>query len=84
MLDFGFFEFHELFRDKQEQIRRVEQLSDAYHLALGEQEVMVAYLLEVRRSLLDRVGNSLSPGRRREPAGGLPYSGMVSLPDRSP
>ena len=49
--DFAFFEFHELFRDGREQIRRVEQLSDAYHLAIGEESVMVAYLLEVRRSL---------------------------------
>jgi release factor glutamine methyltransferase len=49
VVDFGFFEFHELFRDKQEQIRRVEHLSDAYHLAIGDQDVMVAYLLEVRR-----------------------------------
>jgi S-methylmethionine-dependent homocysteine/selenocysteine methylase/SAM-dependent methyltransferase len=49
--DFAFFEFHELFRDGREQIRRVEQLSDAYHLAIGDESVMVAYLLEVRRSL---------------------------------
>ena len=49
VLDFAFFEFHDLFRDKRDQIERVEQLSDAYHLTLGEQEVMVAYLLEVRR-----------------------------------
>jgi S-methylmethionine-dependent homocysteine/selenocysteine methylase/SAM-dependent methyltransferase len=49
VLDFGFFEFNALFRDKREQIQRVEQLSDAYHLALGEQEVMVAYLLEISR-----------------------------------
>jgi S-methylmethionine-dependent homocysteine/selenocysteine methylase/SAM-dependent methyltransferase len=48
--DFGFFEFHELFRDKQEQIQRVEQLSDAYHLEIGDEKVLVAYLLEVRRA----------------------------------
>ena len=51
VVDFAFFEFHALFRDRGEQIRRVEQLSDAYHLAIGEGGVMVAYLLEVRRSL---------------------------------
>jgi hypothetical protein len=28
----------------------VEQLSDAYHLALGEKDVMVAYLVEVTRA----------------------------------
>jgi S-methylmethionine-dependent homocysteine/selenocysteine methylase/SAM-dependent methyltransferase len=32
------------------QIGRVEELSDAYHLAVGEQEVIVAYLLEVRHA----------------------------------
>jgi hypothetical protein len=50
VVDFAFFEFHELFRDRQEQIQRVEQLSDAYHLAVGDENVMVAYLLEVRRA----------------------------------
>ena len=48
--DFGFLEFHELFRDKQEQIRRVEELSDAYHLDIADEDVLVAYLLEVRRA----------------------------------
>jgi S-methylmethionine-dependent homocysteine/selenocysteine methylase/SAM-dependent methyltransferase len=49
VVDFGFFEFHELFDEKSEQIRRVEELSDAYHLRLGERDVMVAYLIEVTR-----------------------------------
>lgn len=44
--DFGFFEFHELFEDALEQIKRVEQLSDAYHLSLGGHNVLVAYLIE--------------------------------------
>jgi S-methylmethionine-dependent homocysteine/selenocysteine methylase/SAM-dependent methyltransferase len=48
-VDFGFFEFHELFAERSEQITRVEQLSDAYHLELGDRDVMVAYLLEVTR-----------------------------------
>jgi release factor glutamine methyltransferase len=30
------------------QIERVEQLSDAYHLRIGERDLMVAYLLEIR------------------------------------
>ncbi|MGI8781708.1 MAG: homocysteine S-methyltransferase family protein, partial [Solirubrobacteraceae bacterium] len=47
VVDFTFFEFHELFYDKREQIERVEHLSDAYHLAMGDQDVLVAYLLEV-------------------------------------
>jgi S-methylmethionine-dependent homocysteine/selenocysteine methylase/SAM-dependent methyltransferase len=50
VVDFGFFEFHELFRERLEQIRRVEQGSDAYHLALGDENVIVAYLLEIRRA----------------------------------
>ena len=49
VVDFGFFEFTDLFRDKGEQIARVEELSDAYHLKLGDTDVMVAYLLEVTR-----------------------------------
>ena len=48
-MDFAFFEFQELFKEKTEQIERVEELSDAYHLSLGEQDVMVAYLIEVTR-----------------------------------
>ncbi len=32
-----------------EQIRRVEQLSDAYHLTFGQQDVMVSYLLKLTR-----------------------------------
>jgi S-methylmethionine-dependent homocysteine/selenocysteine methylase/SAM-dependent methyltransferase len=50
VVDFGFFEFHELFADKSDQIRRVEELSDAYHLRLGDRDVMVAYLIEVTRA----------------------------------
>jgi S-methylmethionine-dependent homocysteine/selenocysteine methylase/SAM-dependent methyltransferase len=49
VVDFSFFEFSELFREKCEQIERVEQHSDAYHLTFGETEVMVAYLLEIKR-----------------------------------
>ena len=49
MVDFGFFEFSDLFHDKQEQIIRVEENSDAYHLKAGMTDVMVAYLLEVTR-----------------------------------
>ena len=49
VVDFSFFEFSELFREKSEQIERVEADSDAYHLTFGESEVMVAYLLEIKR-----------------------------------
>jgi release factor glutamine methyltransferase len=47
VVDYAFFEFHELFRERRAQIARVEAQSDAYHLTLGEDEVMVAHLLEI-------------------------------------
>jgi S-methylmethionine-dependent homocysteine/selenocysteine methylase/SAM-dependent methyltransferase len=49
VVDFGLFEFTELFDDAREQIARVEELSDAYHLKLGATDVMAAYLLEITR-----------------------------------
>jgi hypothetical protein len=49
VVDFSFFEFHELFQRKSDQIARVEELSDAYHLKLGDRDVIVAYLIEVKR-----------------------------------
>src|SRR3954454_22091474 len=49
VVDFAFFTFHELFHARKRQIERVEELSDAYHLRFKEEDVMVAYLLEVRR-----------------------------------
>src|SRR5262249_16929916 len=47
VVDFSFFPFGPLFDENREQISRVEQLSDAYHLQLADEDVMVAYLLEV-------------------------------------
>ncbi len=49
VVDFGMFEFTDLFNDAREQIARVEELSDAYHLKLGALDVMAAYLLEITR-----------------------------------
>ena len=49
VVDFGLFEFTELFKDARDQIARVEDLSDAYHLKLGATDVMAAYLLEITR-----------------------------------
>ena len=49
VVDFSFFPFGPLFDANKEQIARVEELSDAYHLTLGGQDVMVAYLLEIER-----------------------------------
>lgn len=50
VVDFSFFEFHDLFAEKKEQILRVEEFSDAYHLTLGATDVIVAYLVEVTRA----------------------------------
>ena len=47
VVDFAFFDFHELFQQRKRQIERVEELSDAYHLRFRDEDVMVAYLLEV-------------------------------------
>ncbi len=47
VVDFGFFPFTEVFQRNAAQIEHVEQLSDAYHLQLGDADLMVAYLLEV-------------------------------------
>jgi S-methylmethionine-dependent homocysteine/selenocysteine methylase/SAM-dependent methyltransferase len=48
--DFEFFAFHSLFEQRKDQIDRVEELSDAYHLRFRDEDVMVAYLLEVTRA----------------------------------
>ncbi|MGH3048006.1 MAG: hypothetical protein ACRDNC_13565, partial [Gaiellaceae bacterium] len=50
VVDFAFFPFSRLFEQNRTQIERVEELSDAYHLALGEEDVAVAYVLEVERA----------------------------------
>ncbi len=47
VVEFSFFPFGPLFEQSRPQIERVEQLSDAYHVAVGDEDVMVAYLLEV-------------------------------------
>ena len=47
VVDFSFFDFHQLFSERKTQIERVEELSDAYHLNFRDEDVMVAYLLEV-------------------------------------
>jgi S-methylmethionine-dependent homocysteine/selenocysteine methylase/SAM-dependent methyltransferase len=47
VVDIGFFPMSDLFLENREQIARVEQLSDAWHLELGDSDVMAAYLLEL-------------------------------------
>ena len=60
VVDFSFFEFSSLFRDAGEQIGRVEELSDAYHLQFGDTDTMVPYLLEITPK-----GGVAAPPRRR-------------------
>jgi len=50
VVDFSFFSFGPLFVHNKEQIERVEQLSDAYHLHVGDDDIMVAYLFEITRA----------------------------------
>jgi S-methylmethionine-dependent homocysteine/selenocysteine methylase/SAM-dependent methyltransferase len=49
-VDYTMFAFPPEHEDSRPQIGRVEELSDAYHLRVGEADVMVAYLLEVRHA----------------------------------
>ena len=49
VIDFGFFPFTGSFERNRDQIARVEQLSDAYHLRFGDAEFVVAYVLEITR-----------------------------------
>jgi hypothetical protein len=52
VVDFSFFPFGPLFEANKAQIQRVEELSDADHISLGGQDVVVAYLLEIERDAL--------------------------------
>ncbi len=49
-VDYTLFSFPPEQADSRAQIGRVEELSDAYHLSVGAEDVMVAYLLEVRHA----------------------------------
>jgi S-methylmethionine-dependent homocysteine/selenocysteine methylase/SAM-dependent methyltransferase len=48
--DVSFFPFSALHEENRQQIERVEQLSDAYHLRFASDDVVIAYLLEVTRA----------------------------------
>jgi S-methylmethionine-dependent homocysteine/selenocysteine methylase/SAM-dependent methyltransferase len=61
VVDFEFFAFHALFEQRKEQIDRVEELSDAYHLRFRDEDVMVAYLLEVTAARQRAVARPSSP-----------------------
>jgi S-methylmethionine-dependent homocysteine/selenocysteine methylase/SAM-dependent methyltransferase len=48
VVDYEIFPFPPELDDHREQIARVEELSDAHHLRIGEHDLVVAYLLEIR------------------------------------
>ncbi len=49
--DFAFYPFTDGFRRVAEQVARVERMSDAHHLEIVGTDVIIAYLLEIRRGL---------------------------------
>jgi S-methylmethionine-dependent homocysteine/selenocysteine methylase/SAM-dependent methyltransferase len=49
--DFGFYPFTDAYRRVAEQVARVERISDAHHLDIVGTDVVIAYLLEIRRGL---------------------------------
>jgi cyclopropane fatty-acyl-phospholipid synthase-like methyltransferase len=53
VVDYTFYDFHQLFTDRLNQIHRVEELSDAHHFSFDDSNVIVAYLLEIRRSTVN-------------------------------
>ena len=71
LIDFSFFEFSPVFCKNIEQILRVEQLSDAYHLTFGESNVLVMYLLEVTH----RRSAQLSREERMSTTSNIPLAG---------
>jgi SAM-dependent methyltransferase len=50
VVDFAVFPMPSDYEDSRAQVERVEELSDAYHLSVGDQAALVAYLLEVRHA----------------------------------
>jgi hypothetical protein len=54
--DFGFYPFNDAYRRVAEQVARVERISDAHHLEIVGTDVVIAYLLEIRRGLSEPRG----------------------------
>ena len=48
VIDFSFHYFGPSFDENIDQIRRVEQMSDAYHLEFGQDNAIVMYLIEAK------------------------------------
>jgi homocysteine S-methyltransferase len=49
-VDFAVYPLPSDYEDSQAQVERVEKLSDAYHLSVGDQAALVAYLLEIHHA----------------------------------
>src|SRR3954451_2723455 len=65
VVDWSMFGFPPEHARARAQIARVEEQSDAYHLAVGERDVVVAYLLEITAKGDDRGGRDPAPPRAR-------------------
>ena len=50
VVDFALVDLRELAEEASEQIQRVESLSDAYHIRMGDRQMIVAYLIEITRA----------------------------------
>ena len=87
VVDVGLFPFPPELEAARTQIRRVEELSDAYHVQLGGHDVMAAYLLEIRHAGGRRPGvaaggmsDAISRSTRRDTDG--PARGPSGDPSR--
>jgi len=49
VVDTSFLPFNRVLHENRVQIELVEQLSDAFHITVGDQDLAVAYLLEIGR-----------------------------------
>ena len=50
VVDYSFFPYGPVFEQNREQIARVEELSDAHHIRVADEDLIVAYLLEITRA----------------------------------
>ena len=66
VVDFSFFPFGPAIERNGAQIERVEERSDAYHLRLKDEDVMVAYLLEIQ--LTEQAAEAVEQRERTRPA----------------
>jgi SAM-dependent methyltransferase len=64
IVDFAMLPFTPVFQRNMTQIQRVEDLSDAYHITIGGEDLLVGYVLEVTRP---ERGNSAPPPPARRP-----------------